>query len=126
MYTIIKQFSFEAAHHLYNLPPGHQCARQHGHSYRVEVELSSRRLNREGFVRDYGELDVFASFLKTTYDHRNLNEIDPYAREYGKESIQTSAENIAMVLFKFVHELFPETVAVRVSETQKTWAEYRP
>ncbi len=122
MYTIFKQFSFEAAHHLNGLPVGHQCSRQHGHSYRVEVELKARKLNEVGFVRDYGQLDELARLLKSNYDHKDLNEINPYF----VEGIQTSAENIARVLYEWCHSLWPEVVAVRVSETQKTWAEYRP
>ena len=31
--TLSKIFHFEAAHTLPNVPPDHQCARMHGHSY---------------------------------------------------------------------------------------------
>ena len=123
MYSITKQFAFEAAHHLNGLREGHQCARQHGHSYRVEIVLATERLNETGhtgFVRDYGDLDKFGQFLKDTYDHKDLNEIAPY-----NQGLQTSAENIARVLFQWCYCEWPETVAVRVSETAKTWAEYR-
>ena len=37
----------------------------------------------------------------------------------------TSAENLAFFLYEFASRLWPEVVAVRVSETPKTWAEYR-
>ena len=122
MYTITKQFSFEAAHHLNGLPMHHQCSRQHGHSYRVEVELQSKKLDPTGFVRDYGDLDELAALLKLNYDHRDLNEIAPYSTE----GIQTSAENIARALYEWCKVLWPEVSAVRVSETVKSWAEYRP
>lgn len=126
MYIITKQFSFEAAHQLAGLPREHQCSRQHGHSYRVEVELSADKLNYAGFVVDYGELDAFASYLKGTFDHRDLNEVVP--REWAESlSIrQTTAENLARGFFVWCKYNWPQTRAVRVSETQKTWAEYRP
>ena len=34
---IWKDFTFEAAHRLPNLPEGHKCTRLHGHSYRVRI-----------------------------------------------------------------------------------------
>ena len=36
---IFKIFTIEAAHRLPNVPPGHKCARLHGHSFRVEVHV---------------------------------------------------------------------------------------
>jgi 6-pyruvoyltetrahydropterin/6-carboxytetrahydropterin synthase len=38
----------------------------------------------------------------------------------------SSAENLARFLYEFSAERWPEVAAVRVSETPKTWAEYRP
>ncbi|MFW2389327.1 MAG: 6-pyruvoyl trahydropterin synthase family protein, partial [Polyangiales bacterium] len=34
---IWREFRFEAAHLLPNVPEGHKCKRLHGHSYRVRV-----------------------------------------------------------------------------------------
>ena len=56
MYRITKEFHFSASHQLEHLPDDHQCAQLHGHNYIVIVELASTILNRNGFVRDYGEL----------------------------------------------------------------------
>lgn len=39
MYVISKEFHFSASHRLASLPPGHQCARMHGHNYQVVLEL---------------------------------------------------------------------------------------
>ena len=36
---IYKEFSFEAAHRLPNVPDGHKCARLHGHSFHVRVTV---------------------------------------------------------------------------------------
>jgi 6-pyruvoyltetrahydropterin/6-carboxytetrahydropterin synthase len=38
----------------------------------------------------------------------------------------STAENIARYLYEFAEGLWPEVVAVRVSETPGAWAEYRP
>jgi len=122
MYTITKSFAFEAAHHLNGLPLEHQCSRSHGHSYRVEVELSAWYLNSASFVVDYGDLDIFAKYLKHNFDHRDLNEI----RDFKEVPIQTSAENLAKYFYDWCVAAWPETTAVRVSETARSWAEYRP
>ena len=37
---IFKEFRIEAAHRLPNVPPGHKCARLHGHSFRVAVHVA--------------------------------------------------------------------------------------
>ncbi|HUM72266.1 MAG TPA: 6-carboxytetrahydropterin synthase, partial [Chloroflexota bacterium] len=36
------------------------------------------------------------------------------------------AENLARHLYEWAKEQWPQVTAVRVSETPRTWAEYRP
>lgn len=115
-YQISKLFEFSASHILKGLPDGHQCGRLHGHNYRVEVVLRGDTLSEVGFVRDYGELALFKRFLDDTCDHRHLNDVFPF---------NPTAENLAKCWFDWCVERWPEVVAVRVSETPKTWAEYR-
>jgi 6-pyruvoyltetrahydropterin/6-carboxytetrahydropterin synthase len=120
MLTISKEFAFSASHQLAHLPPDHQCARLHGHNYVVTLELSAPldELTEAGFVRDYGELDDFKKWLDAELDHRHLNDAIP-----GRNP---SAENMAAWICQFWAERIPELACVRVSETPKTWAEYRP
>ena len=119
MYRITKQFSFSASHRLDHLPEDHPCFRLHGHNYVVEVVLESRELNSDGFVRDYGELGPLKRFIEERLDHRHLEDELP-------QGMVSSAENIARFLHDFAAKHWPEVAAVRVSETPKTWAEYRP
>lgn len=121
MYRIAKRFEFSASHQLTHLAaeqPDHQCARLHGHNYVVELELEARTLNGRGFVRDYGELAPVKQYVDGALDHRHLNDV------LGAPEL-TTAENLAHFLFAQFAPLYPELVAVRVSETPKTWAEYR-
>lgn len=117
MYTISKQFEFSASHVLEGLSPDHPCGRLHGHNYLVVVELQGDTLNSVGFVRDYGDLKAVKQFIDSALDHRHLNDVLMF---------QPSAENLARYLFEQFQSDFPELSAVRVSETPKTWAEYRP
>jgi 6-pyruvoyltetrahydropterin/6-carboxytetrahydropterin synthase len=116
-YTIGKRFDFEASHQLEGLPAGHKCGRLHGHSYQVEVELAAEALDEHGFVLDYGDLAPVKKFIDDQLDHHHLPDVVAF---------QTSAENLARWLFGQVRALVPYVTAVRVSETRKTWAEYRP
>lgn len=116
MFTIRKRFEFSASHQLHNLPAGHQCARLHGHNYVIEVELAKHNVNQIGFVRDYGELRFVKDFIDQELDHRHLNDVVQF---------QPTAECLAEWLFHQFFQAFPELVAVSVSETSKTWAEFR-
>jgi 6-pyruvoyltetrahydropterin/6-carboxytetrahydropterin synthase len=119
MYTITKEFAFEASHRLLDMPEGHKCGRMHGHSYRVVVVLGSEVLDKYGFVIDYGDLDPLKQYIDKSLDHRHLNDV--------LDMRQPTAEKIAEHLFDFCAALWNEKVLeVRVSETAKTWAIYRP
>lgn len=121
-HTISKRFLFDAAHQLRGLPDGHKCGRMHGHSYTVEVALAARELIAPGFVVDFAELDPIKQHLNDCYDHRTLNDV---------MDVEPTSENLAQVLFDWCTANIPlpdtaSVVAVRVSETASTWAEYQP
>lgn len=117
MYTIKKEFHFSASHQLDHLPDEHPCARLHGHNYIVEIELQSAKLDEDGFVLDYGDLRPFKQLIDDRLDHRHLNDI---------LNVPTTAENLAYWLYEQAICFNWPVTAVRVSETPKTWAEYRP
>ncbi|HLW09192.1 MAG TPA: 6-carboxytetrahydropterin synthase [Fermentimonas sp.] len=118
MFRISKEFSFSAAHSLFGLPDDHPCTRLHGHNYVVTVHLRSDQLNPQGFVRDYNELKVVKDYIDNNLDHRNLNDI--------LAPLNSSAENIAKMLYDKFKFQIPELYAVGVSETPKTSAIYEP
>lgn len=118
-YRIAKRFSFSASHQLTHLPPGHPCANLHGHNYEVTIELAAYQLDSRGFVVDYREVDeAVGRYIQTTFDHKHLNDV------LGS-SEGTTAENLAALIFRFAEGVCPAVEAVRVSETPKTWAEFR-
>jgi 6-pyruvoyltetrahydropterin/6-carboxytetrahydropterin synthase len=115
MFRIWKQFKFSASHQLEGLPKDHQCSRLHGHNYLVELELAGP-LNGIGFVRDFGELKEFKAIIDDVLDHRHLNDIVPF---------NPTAEALAEWLLLAAQVVYPEAVAVRVRETDTSWAEFR-
>ncbi len=72
---IWKEFGFEAAHRLPNVPEGHQCARLHGHSFRVAVHVRGPLDPTLGWVMDFAELKAAWRPLDAALDHRYLNDV---------------------------------------------------
>lgn len=112
--TITKRYSFEAGHYLPKVPPGHKCARQHGHNYEVELTVGGN-VGADGFIIDFADIDERMLPLIDKIDHRNLNDIS------GLEN--PTAENIGAW---FLDRLASNGVtAVRVYETKDCWADVR-
>ncbi|MGZ8377416.1 MAG: 6-carboxytetrahydropterin synthase QueD [Gemmatirosa sp.] len=72
---IWREFTFEAAHRLPNVPEGHKCARLHGHSFRVEVHVRGPLDPTLGWVMDFAELKAAWRPLHETLDHHYLNDV---------------------------------------------------
>lgn len=127
MFTDVKAFAFSASHQLHGLPEGHQCGRGHGHNYVVELELTGETLDAYGFVLDYGELAPFKAYIDRNLDHRHLNDV--YDFQPSAELLARHLYDTAAVLLKDKIDRQPagtRIAAVRVRETPKTCAEYRP
>ena len=73
---LTKEFRFEAAHRLPHVPPGHKCARLHGHSFRVRVTVEGPLDAHAGWVVDFAALTRAFQPLLEKLDHRYLNEIE--------------------------------------------------
>ena len=119
MYTIRKEFTFEAAHYLQGLPDSHPCSHVHGHSYKVVLEFKSWKLTDVGFVKDYRELDQVKTWLDGSFDHTVLNDA-------LENKLNPTAENLALYIFNYFSEVpgFQQLFAVEVCETTKTMARY--
>jgi 6-pyruvoyltetrahydropterin/6-carboxytetrahydropterin synthase len=115
MFTIRKEFTFDASHVLEGLPVEHKCSRLHGHTYKVTVELQNIKLDKTGFVTDYRALDPIKKYIDENFDHRHLND---------QMSCNPTAENMAKLIFNLFKPQFPQLSAVEVSETPKTMARY--
>ncbi|BEL10804.1 6-carboxytetrahydropterin synthase QueD [Actinoplanes sichuanensis] len=72
---VFREFTFEAAHRLPNVPDGHKCARLHGHSYRVQVHVQGEVDPAAGWVMDFSEIKKAFQPLRDQLDHYYLNEV---------------------------------------------------
>lgn len=92
-----------------NVPTGHKCSRLHGHSFRIELQLSGDVAADSGWVMDFA--DVKAAFQPTydRLDHHYLNEIP------GLEN--PTSENLARWIWKEIKPSLPLLTKVTVHET---------
>src|SRR3546814_12085409 len=90
---IFKIFTLEAAHRLPNVPVGHKCARVHGHSFRVELQVSGVVDADIGWVMDFADIKAAFEPLYRQLDHYYLNDVPGLERSeerrVGKECVST-------------------------------------
>lgn len=72
---IFREYAFEAAHWLPQVPDGHKCSRMHGHSYLVEVHVRGDIDAATGWIMDFAEIDKAFRPLKDQLDHACLNDL---------------------------------------------------
>ena len=106
---IWKEFSFDAAHLLPNVPEGHKCRRLHGHSWQCEIHVSGEVGQESGWVCDFEDLQDAFQPLYEQVDHHYLNEVD------GLEN--PTSENLAKWIWQ---RLKPELVGLSKIVVQET------
>ena len=106
---LYKEFRFEAAHLLPNVPAGHQCGRLHGHSYRVEIHVSGPVDQHSGWVVDFAEIKAAFKPLLDQLDHYYLNDIP------GLEN--PTSEVLAQWLWERLKPRLPQLSKILVAET---------
>lgn len=115
--TIIKKFSFDAAHYL----PSYEgkCERLHGHTYRLTVMLEGVP-DQEGMVFDFVKLKrIVTEKIIEKFDHSCLNDFLPCP----------SAENIAVYVWKELEPLVAtghsRLSEIEIWETKTSGCRYR-
>ena len=114
---LYKEFGFEAAHLLPEVPEGHKCRRLHGHSFRVRVTVRGPVDPRLGWVMDFAELKRAWAPLDEALDHRYLNDIP------GLEN--PTSELLARWIWRRLLPALPSLAAIEVRETCTSGCLYR-
>lgn len=105
MFVVTVRSHFAAAHHLRHLHG--KCEALHGHNWKVEVSISSKRVGPGGIVLDFGILKQHLEAILRKLDHTDLNSLPYFARR------EPSSENIAKYVYdQFKRALRKETVTV--------------
>jgi 6-pyruvoyltetrahydropterin/6-carboxytetrahydropterin synthase len=127
--SVSRRESFNAAHQLFdpalsddeNRRLFGKCVNLHGHNYVLDVVVAGEIDDATGYVWDLKQLsDVMRRQIIEEVDHRNLNTDVPWL----KGCIPT-AENLALAFWERLQPELPEGLlrSIRVSETDKNWAE---
>jgi 6-pyruvoyltetrahydropterin/6-carboxytetrahydropterin synthase len=114
---IWKSFTLESAHRLPNVPPGHKCARIHGHSFRVEIHVAGEVDAHIGWVQDFADIAAVFQPLYEQLDHCYLNEVP------GLEN--PTSERLARWIWARLEPALPRLSQVVVHETCTCGAVYR-
>lgn len=115
--TLFKDFQFEAAHYLPNVPKEHKCSRLHGHSFVVRIEVTSEIDPITGWVMDFADLKKAFQPLYHRLDHHYLNDIP------GLEN--PTSELLARWIWQRLKPSLPILSAIRVKETCTAGCVYR-
>lgn len=116
--SLVKTFQFEAAHRLPMVPADHKCARMHGHSFKVDIEVTGEIDPKMGWLIDYADITaVVRPLILEELDHRPLNDVA------GLEN--PTSEILAVWLWKRLQPRLPLLSAITVHETCAARCTYR-
>jgi 6-pyruvoyltetrahydropterin/6-carboxytetrahydropterin synthase len=113
---LYKDFTFEAAHHLPNVPEGHKCRRLHGHSFMVRIQVSGPVGEDSGWVMDFADIKAAFKPIYDRLDHYYLNDIS------GLEN--PTSENLARWIWRELKPELPQLQMIEIRETCTSGCRY--
>lgn len=121
-YTLTTEVEFAAAHQLHGY--GGNCARLHGHNWRVVIEVTGSHLDSVGMVVDFKVIRREAKEIAKRLDHAYLNDVAPF------NAVNPTAENLAGYFHQELAGSFDtpsyHVSAVTVWENARSAVTYRP
>lgn len=132
-YQVIKSIDFCYGHRL--LRYDGKCRNLHGHNARVDLILTTDRLDNRGMAYDFTDIKkTVKTWIDQNLDHRMiLCEIDPILpvlkelkEPFWRMKENPTAENIAKIIFEKTKEMGLPVCEVRLWETPDSCATYRP
>jgi len=124
MYRVSKQLWFCAAHQV-RLSES-RCEALHGHNYRVVVHVEAHELDPTSYVLDFAALKTAAVQSAGRFDHRNINEVEPFTEGGRNPTAEELARFLAEELGRKLDDGRVRICKVEVFETDNNRAEYCP
>ncbi len=119
-YTLRVVTDFASAHTLRGYPG--DCARMHGHNWKVEVEVVAEELDEVGMAVDFKVVKKATKEISSQLDHRYLNDLEMFTKQ------NPTAENIAAHFYselsKKLNNRTIRVCAVTLWETDRACARY--
>lgn len=125
MITVVKEFTFDAAHYL----PGYKglCQNLHGHTYKLQIGVKGEINRDNGMVLDFKELKEIAQPYINYLDHSYLNENKaggfPVSMPTAENMVEWLAGRLVSDLAWMDSSL--RLHLVRLYETPTSYAEWR-
>ena len=117
-FELVREFTFDAAHLLPNVPEGHKCRRLHGHSFRFKIHLKGKIDPEKGWLMDFAEIKkIIQPIIDDHLDHYYLNDIP------GLEN--PTSENISIWLWKKIKPHLTNLDMITLYETCTSACVYR-
>ncbi len=113
---LVKDFHFDAAHFLPNVPEGHKCRRMHGHSFRGEIAIRGPIDPVTGWLIDFADLKRVVDPIVARLDHYPLNDIE------GLDN--PTSEHVAVWLWKQLEPALPQLYRITIEETPTSRCHY--
>jgi 6-pyruvoyltetrahydropterin/6-carboxytetrahydropterin synthase len=114
---IFKQFTFDSAHSLPNVPEGHKCKAVHGHTYHLKVFIEGEMDSHLAWVMDFSDIKDVIKPIINTIDHKYLNDIE------GLEN--PTCEMIAVWLWDKIKPDIPMLKKIELFETPTSGVVYK-
>lgn len=119
-YTVKIVTDFAAAHSLRGYAG--DCARVHGHNWKIEVTASASKLDDVGMSIDFKDLKAATKQVLDKLDHYNLNDIPPF------DKINPTAENLSQYLYSELSQRLNndrvQVQSITVWETERACVTY--
>lgn len=114
--TIFKEFTFDSAHFLPNVPETHKCRAIHGHTYKLAIFIEGETDPVLGWVMDFAELKKIMGPIIDTIDHKLLNDVP------GLQN--PTCELLAKWIWDQVKPSIPQLCKLILNETPTSGAVY--
>ena len=106
---IFKEFTFDSAHFLPNVPEDHKCRNMHGHTYRLKVWIEDQPDPHYGWVMDFAVLKQVVKPVVAQLDHKCMNNVE------GLEN--PTCEQIAIWIWNKLKPSLPKMASIELHET---------
>ena len=114
---LAKDYFFESAQILPNVPAGHKCGGMHGHSFKLEIIVEGEVNPGTGWIYDHAAISRAFLPLIDRLDHKYLNEIP------GLEN--PTIELMAAWFWKILAPQLPGLAEIVIHETPTARCIYR-
>lgn len=117
MMTIYKEFEFDAAHNLTQVPPGHKCGNLHGHTFKIIVYLRGAVDPDYGWLVDFGDIRQAVQPVLDQLDHAVLNQIEDLGNP--------TSENLCVWIWQRLKPALPQLWQLEVKESATSGCLYQ-